>query len=269
MNKASELLNLKDPAAEIERIIFQGQKFFTEAKIHQVVIGVSGGLDSAVVLTLLTKMLPKTDIYAFLMPSSETSEQSCRLARELVASLDIPADNVLEVDLSESVSKILEKRPAVQKETDQSTLKRTRGNIMARLRMIYLFDWAALNWTLVAGTENRSERELGYYTMYGDSASSFELISHLYKTQVRQLARELGVSPEIIEREPSADLWEGQTDEGEMGFSYEEADLVLAADNEHEPNYLTGIDQKIIEQVRQRRQANRYKLFQPQRIENN
>ena len=101
------------------------------------------------------------------------------------------------------------------------------GNIMARVRMIILFDLDKKQKGLVCGTENKSEALLGYFTRFGDEASDIEPIQHLYKTQVYELAKYLGVPKEIIEKPPSANLWESQTDEGEFGFTYKEADQVL------------------------------------------
>jgi len=101
------------------------------------------------------------------------------------------------------------------------------GNIMARVRMIILFDLAKKHNALVCGTENKSERLLGYFTRFGDAASDIEPVTHLYKTQIYQLAKYLKVTKKIIDQPPTADLWKGQTDEGEFGFTYEEADQVL------------------------------------------
>ncbi|MBI2190192.1 MAG: NAD(+) synthase, partial [Candidatus Levybacteria bacterium] len=101
------------------------------------------------------------------------------------------------------------------------------GNIMARVRMILLYDLAKKHQALVCGTENRSEYHLGYFTRFGDEASDFEPIRHLYKTQVYQLASYLGVPKTVIDKKPTAGLWAEQTDEGEFGFSYKEADPVL------------------------------------------
>jgi NAD+ synthase len=98
---------------------------------------------------------------------------------------------------------------------------------MARVRMILLYDLAKKHNALVCGTENKSEYLLGYFTRFGDAASDFEPIQHLYKTQVYQLASSLGVPKNIIKKTPTAGLWHGQTDEGEFGFSYKEADEVL------------------------------------------
>ena len=102
-----------------------------------------------------------------------------------------------------------------------------RGNIMARVRMITLFDFAKKNNAMVVGTENRSEYHLGYFTRFGDEASDIEPLQHLYKTQVIELAKYLSLPQSIIEKPPSANLWESQTDEGDFGFSYAEADPVL------------------------------------------
>jgi len=102
------------------------------------------------------------------------------------------------------------------------------GNIIARVRMIILFDLAKKHNALVCGTENKSEKLLGYFTRFGDAASDIEPISHLYKTQVRELANYLKLPQKIIEAKPTAGLWPGQTDEGEFGFTYQEADNVLS-----------------------------------------
>ena len=112
--------------------------------------------------------------------------------------------------------------------TNNDSIDKVRlGNIMARIRMIIIYDLAKKHNALVAGTENQSEYLLGYFTRFGDQASDFEPIQHLYKTQVYQLAKFLGVPKNIIEKEPTAGLWNGQTDEGEFGFTYQEADQVL------------------------------------------
>jgi len=111
---------------------------------------------------------------------------------------------------------------------DNVTKNKVRmGNVMARVRMNYLFDQAKKLDALVCGTENRTENYLGYFTRYGDAASDFEVLNNLYKTQVRKLAKELEVPAEIIDTPPTAGLWEGQTDEGEMGVTYDEIDKVL------------------------------------------
>lgn len=110
----------------------------------------------------------------------------------------------------------------------RSDLDKVRlGNVMARVRMMVLYDLAKKLNAIVCGTENKSEYYLGYFTRFGDAASDFEPIAHLYKTQVYQLAKYLGVPKEFIDKTPTAGLWPGQTDEGEFGFTYKEADAVL------------------------------------------
>src|SRR6185437_16551779 len=109
--------------------------------------------------------------------------------------------------------------------TDENKIR--IGNIAARMRMIILFDLAKKHKALVCGTENKSENLLGYFTRFGDQASDIEPIEHLYKTQIIQLAKHLGLPEDVITQAPSAGLWKGQTDEGQFGFTYEEADIVL------------------------------------------
>jgi NAD+ synthase len=139
-------------------------------------------------------------------------------------------------------------------ETDKQRALR-HGNIAARLRMITLFDFSAKLNALVVGTENKSEHYLGYFTLFGDAASCVEPIRSLYKTEVFELARELGVPGEIIDKPPTADLWQGQTDEGELGFTYKEADefidkLLKQPDVAQLRPPLSEIEQKVLKQVR-------------------
>ena len=130
-----------------------------------------------------------------------------------------------------------------------------RGNKMARERMTILYDVSAAERAMVLGTSNKTEILLGYSTLYGDSASAVNPIGDLYKTQVRQLARHLGIPSEVIEKPPSADLWEGQTDEDELGFTYERVDGLLAhmVDQRYRPARLRelGFDDLFVERVRE------------------
>lgn len=203
-----------DSAEEEKKIVQFLKTVFAEQKIEEVVIGVSGGIDSALSLTLLSKVLPKENIIALHLPYFDKDDSDVdilskhlgikietisikKMADKLAEELKIPADNV------------------------------RRGNIMARARMITLFDFAKKNNALVVGTENRSELQLGYFTRFGDEASDIEPLQHLYKTQIYELARHLGLPISIIEKAPSANLWNDQTDEAEFGFTYAEADPVL------------------------------------------
>lgn len=212
-------------------------KAFIKRTLHKtnhenVIIAVSGGIDSATSLNLLYKALPKKNIFVVHL---YYFEKSIEQFREVIDPLSLPEENILLYSIKDIVD------ATVQNVSAENDSIRT-GNIMARIRMIHVFDLAKKHKALVCGTENRSEYHLGYFTRFGDAASDFELINHLYKTQVRQLASYLRVPQSIIDAAPSAGLWEGQTDEQEMGFSYEEADPVL---------YLYFDKNKPIEEIKQ------------------
>jgi NAD+ synthase len=142
-----------------------------------------------------------------------------------------------------------------------------RGNIMARVRMIVLYDQSAAFNGLVVGTGNKTEIVLGYTTLYGDSACALNPIGGLYKTQVRQLSRVMGIPQTIIDKPPSADLWSGQTDEGELGYTYEEVDrlLFLLIDQSVTPSKCieAGFKAPFVETVLKRIQRNQFKRELP------
>jgi NAD+ synthase len=142
-----------------------------------------------------------------------------------------------------------------------------RGNVLARLRMIVLYDRSAEFEGLVVGTGNKTEILLGYTTLYGDSACALNPLGDLYKTQVRQLARAVGVPEAIVAKPPSADLWSGQTDEGELGFTYERVDrlLLLLVDGRHSPESCVeaGFDRAFVQAVLERIRRNQFKRLQP------
>jgi NAD+ synthase len=142
-----------------------------------------------------------------------------------------------------------------------------KGNIMARLRMIAAYDQSEAFKGLVVGTGNKTEILLGYTTLYGDSACALNPIGDLYKTQVRQLACEIGVPEAVITKPPSADLWAGQTDEGELGFTYEEVDklLYLLVDQRYRPEECVeaGFEEKFVRAVLERVRRNQFKRVLP------
>ncbi|KKT31668.1 MAG: NH(3)-dependent NAD(+) synthetase [Microgenomates group bacterium GW2011_GWF2_45_18] len=185
-----------------------------------VVVGVSGGIDSAVALTLLARVIPKEKIIPVLLPHHL---QNMDDAKQIIAFNQIP----------ESQTHIIDIAPMVQSICDNLQIEKNdhirRGNIKARVRMITLFDLAKKYEAVVCGTENKSEKRLGYFTRFGDSASDIEPISTLYKTQVRELAQQLTVPKLFIEKTPSAGLWENQSDEQELGFTYHDADQIMYA----------------------------------------
>jgi NAD+ synthase len=181
-----------------------------------VVVGLSGGIDSALSAALAVRALGAERVHGFLLPYRTSQPESERDARAVAASLGIPHRVI---DISPMVDAYFAMEPDAPAER--------RGNKMARERMTILFDQAKKLDALVLGTSNKTEILLGYSTVFGDNASSLNPLGDLYKCQVRQLARHLGIPPVIVDKTPSADLWAGQTDEGELGFSYDVADEVL------------------------------------------
>jgi NAD+ synthase len=180
------------------------------------VLGLSGGIDSALVAFLAAEALGRENVLAVMMPYRTSNPESEGDARKVIAALGIPSKKI---DISPMADPLLAQVPA-----DAS---RRRGNIMARTRMICLYDQSEEWKGLVLGTSNKTETLLGYTTIFGDNAAAVHPIADLYKCQIRQLARAVGVPDSVLTKAPSADLWAGQTDEGELGFTYDEADQVL------------------------------------------
>ncbi|HNB41475.1 MAG TPA: NAD(+) synthase, partial [Anaerolineales bacterium] len=145
--------------------------------------------------------------------------------------------------------------------------KLRKGNIMARERMIVIYDQSEVFKGLVVGTSNKTEILLGYSTLFGDSANALNPIGDLYKTQVRQLSRAMNIPSPIVDKPPSADLWEDQTDEGELGFTYSEADrlLYLLVDQRYSPQEAieAGFDEKFVNAVTTRIRRNQFKRMLP------
>jgi NAD+ synthase len=179
----------------------------------KVVVGLSGGLDSAVVALLAHKAFGD-DLLCVKMPSHYSSQSSLDDADALCQTFGLRS----EVCSIEAMLRAYDLK-------DMSPLR--IGNLSARLRMATLFDVSARENALVLGTSNKSELMLGYGTLYGDLASALNPIGDLYKTEVFELAHYLGVNDPIISKPPSADLWEGQSDESEIGYPYSDLDRVL------------------------------------------
>ncbi|MFP6663720.1 MAG: NAD+ synthase [Deltaproteobacteria bacterium] len=184
----------------------------------KVVVGLSGGVDSALSAALAARALGPTNVLGILMPYRLSSKESLEHAAELAAATGI---ETMTSDISEQVDAYFANFP------DANALR--RGNKMARERMTILYDHSARVGGLVLGTSNKTELLLGYGTLYGDMASAVNPIGDLYKTQVWDLSRALGVPASIIDKAPSADLTPGQTDEDDLGFSYPEVDRLLYA----------------------------------------
>lgn len=209
-----------NPLKEEKQIIEFLQKTLAATPFSKYIVGMSGGIDSTVVATLITKSVGPQNLYCAFFPYRNLAKGSLIKAKRVCDILTIPVQNRIEINIENIVDTIISQ---LQKDTDNTR----RGNIMARVRMILLYDQARKLKALVCGTENKSEHLLGYFTRFGDQASDVEPIRHLYKTQLKNIAQHLGIPKEIINSPPTAGLWPDQTDEGEFGFTYEEADKIL------------------------------------------
>jgi len=223
-----------------------------KAGFGRAVVGVSGGVDSAVSVTLAAEALGKENVLGVLMPYSSSSPASAADAAVLLSKLGVRSETV-------PITPFVDAFLARGGPTDRVR----RGNLMARARMITLFDISARDAAIVVGTSNKTEILLGYGTLYGDTACGINPVGDLYKTQVWGLARYLGVPPAIVEKKPTADLWEGQTDEEELGFGYALADRILhhmvdggAGDAELAR---LGFDPRVVAMVKTRVERNRFK----------
>ncbi len=188
----------------------------TKTGFRRAVLGLSGGIDSALSCYLAARALGAESVLALRLPYRTSAPESLAHADLVIEALGIPSETI---DISGMVDSLEAATPGM-------TAHR-KGNVMARARMIAIFDRSAAWQALVVGTSNKTELLLGYGTIYGDLASAVNPIGDLYKTQVRQLARAMNIPQVIIDKAPSADLLPGQTDEGDLGFSYEQVDQLL------------------------------------------
>jgi NAD+ synthase len=228
----------------------------TRAGVSRAVVGLSGGLDSTVSCMLSAEALGAQNVLALMMPHKSSSPDSLADAQRVAQQTGVRHDTV---DITAMVDPLFARFP----ESDA----RRRGNAMARERMIVLYDQSAAFGGLVVGTGNKTEILLGYTTLYGDSACAINPLGDLYKTQVRQLAHALGVPESIQKKAPSADLWKGQTDEGELGYTYAEVDrlLYLLVDERYSPEecVATGFAEKLVRAVIERVRKNQFKRVLP------
>lgn len=235
-------LDYQKKAEEIQNFLVETVK---NAGFTDVVVAVSGGVDSAVSLNLAVRALGKDHVFALLLPHGQLSSMSLEDGRLVAKSAGLVDEHIVTRDVEPTVDSLMQE---VGKMDDVR-----KGNMMARVRMIFVFDFAREHNALVIGTENKTEHYLGYFTRFGDEASDIEPIRGLYKTQVWEMAKYLKVPSKIIEKAPSAGLWESQTDEKEFGFSYLDADKVLSmAMDEGVRNgdiVKAGIDEKIVRNV--------------------
>ena len=221
-------MNKFEPAKEEKRIVEWLRDYVKNGGLGGLVVGLSGGIDSAVVAALCKRAFPNK-VLGIMMPCHSNPEdlEHAKLVADTFAipAKIIPLDNIYDAFLN------LLDPEAIPKGTKDLAV----ANLKPRLRMITLFFQAnRLNY-VVAGTGNRSEATVGYFTKYGDGAVDILPIAHLVKLQVRMLAKHLGVPREIIEKPPSAGLWGGQTDESEMGVTYEQLDKYILTGHADEP----------------------------------
>lgn len=223
---------------------------------NHAVIGLSGGIDSALSTFIATEALGPENVLAIRMPYRASSSASLADADAVIQKLGIRHDTV---DITPMVEPLFERFP------DMDNVR--RGNVMARQRMIILYDQSATFNGLVIGTSNKTETLLGYTTLHGDNAAAMQPIADLYKNQVRQLSAAMGVPQSILDKAPSADLWEGQTDETELGYTYDTADqlLFLLVDERYTVDecVAAGFDRRFAEAVWKRVKRNHYKRTMP------
>lgn len=228
----------------------------TRTGYSKAVLGLSGGIDSALVAYLAVLALGSENVLCVRMPYKTSSPDSLSHAQLIIDDLKVPSLTIPITDMADGL---------IAQFPEMSNVR--KGNIMARCRMITLYDQSEAFKGLVIGTGNKTESMLGYSTIFGDAACAFNPIGDLYKTQVRQLSRALGVPTAIIDKPPSADLWLGQTDEKELGFTYEEVDrlLYLIVDQRFSPQECIeeGFEKTFVELVGSRIRRNHYKRVMP------
>jgi NAD+ synthase len=228
----------------------------TRVGFSRALVGLSGGIDSALSCVLAAQALGPENVLAVRMPYKASSRDSLDHAQLLIDQLGVQSKTIEITDMVEPLIKL-----------DPEMSKVRKGNLMARARMIVLYDQSEAFKGLVVGTSNKTEILLGYSTMFGDSASALNPIGDLYKTQLRQLSRALNIPEPIIGKPPSADLWAGQTDETELGFTYEAVDklLYLLIDQRYMPQEAieAGFDEKFVNLVVSRVRRFQFKRMLP------
>jgi len=244
--------------AEVAHQILVG---FIKSEVQRVgysraVINLSGGLDSAISCVLAVDALGAENVFVLRLPYRTSSPDSLEHAQLIIDKFKLQNQTI---DITEIVDPLIKRDPAIS--------NTRKGNIMARARMIALYDQTEVFKGLPIGTSNKTEILLGYSTLWGDMASAINPIGDLYKTQIRQLARAIDVPAPIIDKPPSADLWEGQTDEGELGFTYDEVDkvLYLLVDQRYSPQECVeeGFKEKFVNAVITRIRRNQFKRMMP------
>ena len=220
------------------------------------IVNLSGGLDSALSCALAVEALGAENVIVLRLPYRTSSPDSLAHAQMVIDQFKVQSETI---DITPMVD------PLIARDPNMSNVR--KGNIMARMRMIALYDQSEVFKALPVGTSNKTEILLGYSTLYGDSASAINPIGDLYKTQARQLSRAVNIPSPIIDKPPSADLWADQTDEKELGFTYEDVDklLYLLVDQRYSPLEAVeaGFDKKFVETVTTRIRRYQFKRMLP------
>jgi NAD+ synthase len=228
----------------------------TRAGFSRALIGLSGGLDSAVSCALAAEALGPENVLALRLPYKTSSADSLSDAQLTAEGLGVHFETIEVTQMAD---------PLIERDPKMSKLR--IGNILARARMIVLYDQSEAFHGLVVGTSNKTEILLGYTTLWGDMAAAIAPLGDLYKTQLRQLARDLKVPQSVIDKPPSADLWIGQTDEAELGLTYAEVDklLYLLVDKRFTPEecMTAGFERDFVEGVMKRMRRSHYKRLMP------
>ena len=228
----------------------------TRAGFSRALVNLSGGLDSSLSCYLAAEALGAQNVLALNLPYKTSASDSATHARLVIDALGIQSLTIPITDMADGL---------INRFPDMDRIR--QGNIMARMRMIVLYDQSAAFQGLPVGTGNKTEILLGYTTLFGDSAAAINPLGDLYKTQVRQLAKAMDVPQVILEKPPTADLWLGQTDEGELGFTYAEVDqlLYLLVDERYRPEdcVAAGFDESFVRSVIERVRRNQFKRVMP------
>jgi NAD+ synthase len=228
----------------------------TRAGFTRALVGLSGGIDSALSCALAAEALGPQNVLALRLPYRESSPDSLEDAKTTADQLGVPLQTIEITSMVESL---------IVRDQQMSNVR--KGNLMARARMIVLYDQSETFKGLVLGTSNKTEILLGYTTVWGDMAAALNPLGDLYKTQLRQLARAMQLPQSVLDKPPSADLWPGQTDEAELGLKYEEVDklLYLLVDKRYTPQDCVdeGFDRAFVNNVVGRVRRTQFKRVMP------